>query len=76
MSRMVIFGNPRRGWEALFEGEDETPLASASTAMTKSFDVSTILSGPLPKYCSRSLDVPVNQAGNSNAFDLPAFSAP
>jgi hypothetical protein len=35
MSRMVKTGNPIRGWTELLDGEEEMPLPSASTKMTK-----------------------------------------
>jgi hypothetical protein len=34
MSRMVILGNFMRGCAPLFEGDDETPLLSASRRIT------------------------------------------
>src|SRR5215475_1085659 len=74
MSRMVNCGNSVPCCDALLDGEQETPLPSESTAMTKYFVVSTYDPGLRPAAISPLL--PVNQLGNNTAFDLEAFKVP
>ena len=74
ISRVVKAGNCIRGWLLLFEGDEDTPSPSASTAMTKHFAGSTSFSVPtLPAIWAL---VPVNQDGKSTALEPSALSFP
>jgi hypothetical protein len=74
MSRVVNRGNWGPAWLAEFEGAEETPSPSASTAITKYLSGSTSLLAPTQSRMSPL--VPVNQVGNSTAFERSALSIP
>ena len=73
MSPMLTCGNACCAWCALVDGDTETPLARASTAMRKNREVSTAPTASLEK---RSSVLPVNQVGNKMAFVRSAFKVP
>src|SRR5579871_74359 len=74
MSRMVILGNCMCGCCLLLDGEEETPLLSASTRITKYLELSASLPGPT-LACNCSV-VPPAHVGNKMMFDLSALSLP
>ncbi len=74
MSRTVNLGNALPGCCRLLDGEEETPLPSASTAMTKYRELSMSFPGPI--FLPRSSDVPIDQVSISTALPLAASSLP
>src|ERR1700690_2466595 len=74
MSRMETRGNFMCGCDLLLEGEDDTPSANASTVMRKNFAESMSFPGPISP--ARFSVLPVNQVGQSTAFDLASLRWP
>ena len=71
MSRMLTVGKVLPGCAGLLDGDDETPLPSASTMMVKNFVLSARLPGEATKLFWTLL--PVNQVGTSTALERSAL---
>ena len=74
MSLTVIEGNRVPCCVSEFDGEDDTPSPSASTAIRKNFAGSIILSGPTK--LAILLLLPENQEGKRIALVRCSFRAP
>src|SRR5262245_56708268 len=74
VSARVNLGNCMRGCSLLFDGEEDTPLASASMAITKNVPSWTSAEGPMFDFnCSL---VPDAQVVKSTALDFLLLSLP
>lgn len=71
---MVKAGKSGPCWVAEFEGDEETPSPSASTAMTKYFVGSTRPPGLMAS--ARLALTPENHVGKSTALERSALSVP